>query len=217
MCESIKTTFPWQAGLGPTHAGTFSVPGTELRWPLRHSLRTVSQCKTSLVNRPAHTLYPLNTPSSVIAMIPEAGLTLDSILEGILSERESEEEGGGEQLDSDLRQSTDRLFSYSGYSPVQIKYELDSSPDNSQSSPASVFSNPVFPKFVKIGSNGSILNIVTENPESEDSLEQCLYSVKTEVPDSCTGDAFAVCNSFYIQELPGLLPLFLKGFWLSFF
>jgi len=136
-------------------------------------------------------------------MIPEAGLTLDSILEGILSERESEEEGGGEQLDSDLRHSTDRLFSYSGYSPVQIKYELDSSPDNSQSSPASVFSNPVFPKFVKIGSNGSLLNIVTENPESEDSLEQCLYSVKTEVPDSCTGDAFAVSYQPDVRKIGG--------------
>merc|ERR1711892_288307 len=133
-----------------------------------------SQYKASLVNGPTHTLYinPI-----IITMISEAGLTLDSILEGILSERESEEEGGGEQLVSDLRQTPDRLFSYSGYSPVQIKYELDSSPDNSQSSPASVFSNretnPVFPNFVKNRTIGALVNLGTVDGESEESLEQC--------------------------------------------
>ena len=61
-------------------------------------------------------------------------MTLDSILEGILSERESEEEeAGGDHLVSDLRQSpekycqqndSDKLFFYPGYEPVQFKSEL---------------------------------------------------------------------------------------------
>ena len=120
------------------------------RQPTVTLFKAHSQYKVVLVTGPIH-LYSTAHKHTPIesAMIPEAGLTLDSILEGILSERESEEEGGGEQLVSELRQTPDRLFSYSGYSPVQIKYELDSSPDNSQSSPASVFSNQVFPKFVK--------------------------------------------------------------------
>merc|ERR1711892_1487172 len=166
-----------------------------------------SQCKTSLVNRPAHILYPLNTPSSIIVMIPEAGMTLDSILEGILSERESEEEGGGEQLVSDLRQTPDRLFSYPGYSPVQIKYELDSSPDNSESSPASVFgnreTNPVFPNIVKNRNIGALENLGTVDRETEETLEQCVYSVKTEVPDSCTGDTFTVSYQPDIRKIGG--------------
>ena len=135
-------------------------------------------------------------------MIPEAGMTLDSILEGILSERESEEEEAvGDHLVSDLRQSpekfcqqnnSDKLCFYpAGYNPVQIKSELglDSSPDSSEfssicaHSPTSVFStrdsNPVFPNFVKIRSNGSFLHLGTDDTESLDISEQSFFSIKT--------------------------------------
>jgi len=140
-------------------------------------------------------------------MIPETGRTLDSILEGILSERESEEEGGGEQVVSDLRQTPDRLFRYPGYSPVQIKYELDSSPDNSQSSPASVSSNHhtnnVSPNFVKNRTIGALVNLGTVDPESELSLEQCVYSVKREVADSCTSDTFTISYQPDVRKIGG--------------
>ena len=143
-------------------------------------------------------------------------MTLDSILEGILSERESEEEeAGGVHLVSDLRQSpeklcqhnnSDELFFYPEYKSVQIKSELglDSSPDSSEfssiyaHSPTSVFStrnsNPVFPNFVRIRSNGSLLYLGTDDPDSQDSLEQSVFSIKTERPDSCTDDMLMVCT-----------------------
>ena len=143
-------------------------------------------------------------------------MTLDSILEGILSERESEEEeAGGDHLVSDLRQSpekfchknnSDKFCFYPGYMPVQIKSEfgLDSSPDNSEfssifaRSPTSVFStrdsNPVFSNFVKIRSNGSFLHRGTDDTDSQDSSEQSVFSIKTEIPDSCTDDMLMVCT-----------------------
>ena len=152
-------------------------------------------------------------------MIPEAGMTLDSILEGILSERESEEEeAGGEHLVSDLRQSpetfcqqnhVDKLFFYQGFKPLQIKSEfgLDSSPDNSEfssicaRSPTSVFStrdsNPVFPNLVKIRSNGSILHVGAEDPDSQESSEPSMFSIKTELPDSCTDDMLTMVGTDY--------------------
>ena len=144
-------------------------------------------------------------------------MTLDSILEGILSERESEEEeAGGEHLVSDLRLSpekffqqnnSDKLFFYQGFKPVQIKSELglDSSPDNSEfssicaRSPSSVFSmrdsNPVFPNLVKIRTNESILHLGTEDPDSQESSEQSVFSIKTELPDSCTDDTFTMVGN----------------------
>ena len=149
-------------------------------------------------------------------MIPEAGMTLDSILEGILSERErEEEEAGGDHPVSDLRQSPEKfcqqnnsdklLFYPPGYKPVQIKSELgeDYSPYSSEyssicaRSPTSVFStrdsNPVFPNFVKIRSNGSLLHLGTDETDSQDSSEQSVFSIKTEIPDSCTDDTLMVC------------------------
>ena len=142
-------------------------------------------------------------------------MTLDSILEGILSERESEEEEAvGDHLVSDLRQSpgkfcqtnSNNLLFYPGYKQVQIKSELglDSSPDSSEfssiyaHSPTSVFStrdcNPVFPNFVRIRSNGSLLHLGTDDPDSQDSSEQSVFSIKTEIPDSCTDDMLMVCT-----------------------
>ena len=147
-------------------------------------------------------------------MIPEESMTLDFFLEGILSERESEEEEVvGEHLVSDLRQSpekfcqqdySDKFIFYPEYKPVQIKSELgvDSSPDSSEcaQSPTSVFStrdsNPVFPNFVKIRSNGSLLHPWTDDTDSQDSLEQSVFSIKTEIPDSCTDDMLMVCTQF---------------------
>ena len=174
----------------------------------QHKL-TYSQYKLALVAGPLHA-------PSVTAMIPEAGMTLDSILEGILSERESEEEEAvGDHLVSDLGQSPEKFFNQNnsdkllfyppGYKPVQIKSEfLDSSPDNSEfsskfaRSPTSVFStrnsNPVFSNFVKIRSNGSFLHLGTDDPDSQDSSEQSVFSIKTEIPDSCTDDMLMVCT-----------------------
>jgi len=158
-------------------------------------------------------------------------MTLDSILEGILSERESEEEeAGGEHLVSDLRQSpetfcqqnhVDKLFFYQGFKPLQIKSEfgLDSSPDNSEfssicaRSPTSVFStrdsNPVFPNLVKIRSNGSILHVGAEDPDSQESSEPSMFSIKTELPDSCTDDMLTMLSySTDVRRIGGgkLLP-----------
>ena len=152
-------------------------------------------------------------------------MTLDCILEGILSERESEEEeAGGEHLVSDLRQSperfcqknhSDKLFFYPpGYKPGQIKSELglDYSPDNSEFSPTSVFStrdsNPVFPNFVKIRSNGSLLHLRTDDTDSQDSSEQSVFSIKTEIPDSCTDDTLMVCT--FLQGCPRFMKCCLK-------
>ena len=150
-------------------------------------------------------------------MIPEAGMTLDSILEGILSKRESEEEeAGGDHLVSDLRQSQEKfcqqnnsvklLFYPPWDKPVQIKSELgiDYSPDNSEyssicaRSPTSVFctrdSNPVFPNFVKIRSNGTLLHLGTDDSDSQESSEHSVFSIKTEIPDSCTDETLMVCT-----------------------
>jgi len=145
-------------------------------------------------------------------------MTLDSILEGILSERESEEEeAGGEHLVTDLRHDTDKfphqtnpdkLLLYPGYKSVQIKSELgldciaDSSDFSSicARSPTSVFttrdSTPVFPNLVKVRTNGPsrshgpILHLGTEEESQEGSPEQSVFSIKTEIPDSCTDDTF---------------------------
>jgi len=147
-------------------------------------------------------------------MIPEAGLTLDSILEGILSERESEEEeAGGDHLvtnirESPVRTSSDRLFLYHGYKPVQIKSELglDSHPD-SDPCPANVFStrdsNPAFPNFVRIRTNGSRVSLGCEDPDSQDSSEQSVYSIKTEIPDSCTDDTITVSYQPDVRKIGG--------------
>ena len=139
-------------------------------------------------------------------MIPEAGMTLDSILEGILSERESEEdEVVGDHLVTGLRESpekfshqpaSDKLFFYHGYKPV-IKAEFGLDPQ-SDLSPANVFStrdsNPAFPNFVKIRTNGSIVSFAPDDPDSQHSSEQSVYSIKTEIADSCTDtDTVPVC------------------------
>ena len=46
---------------------------------------------------------------------------------------------------------------------------------------------------MKSRSNGSLLHLGTDDPDSQDSSEQSVFSVKTEVPDSCIDDTPMVC------------------------
>ena len=96
VCESIKNYFPptrssqtlSQCQLWPVHHYTVPCAGLNTG---SFTLLDISQYKLALVA--THPIIP-----SVTVMIPEAGMTLDSILEGILSERESEEDEADQGL-----------------------------------------------------------------------------------------------------------------------